>query len=85
VNEFLKLFVWAVVIGIIFAILWRKGYLMRITNYTQETREELRKCTWPTRDEMKGSIVVVLITVAILGAYVVGVDFVISQVMRVIF
>ena len=55
-------------------ILWRKGYLLQLTNYVQQTREELRKCTWPTWDELKGSTVVVSISMLILGIFVVLVD-----------
>ena len=55
----------ASVIGAIFVMLWRKGYLLQLTNYVQQTREELRKCTWPTWDELKGSTVVVMISIAL--------------------
>jgi preprotein translocase subunit SecE len=84
VNDLIKLLIWAAVIGIIFGVLWRKGYLARLSNYFLETREELRKCTWPTFPELRGSTVVVLISVAILGLYVVGVDFIISLLIRFI-
>lgn len=67
-----------------FAFLWYKGYLLRLTNYFRETREELRKCTWPTADELKGSTVVVLVTIALLGVFTVGVDYVISLLVRYI-
>ncbi|MEI6391894.1 MAG: preprotein translocase subunit SecE [Verrucomicrobiota bacterium] len=40
----------------------------------QQTREELRKCTWPTWTELKGSTVVVTISIVILGGYIVLVD-----------
>jgi preprotein translocase subunit SecE len=63
-----------VVIGTTFAILWRKGYLVQFSNYVQATREELRKCTWPTWDELKGSTVVVAISIVILGGFTVFVD-----------
>ena len=66
----------------VFAILWWSGYLVRLSNYIQETREELRKCTWPTWDELKGSTVVVMISIAILGAYTIGVDFVLALFVR---
>jgi preprotein translocase subunit SecE len=36
----------------------------------------LRKCTWPTWDELKGSTVVVGISIVLLGAFTVMVDFV---------
>ena len=74
VNDLVKIGIWGAVIGIIFVILWRKGYLLRLTNYVQQTREELRKCTWPTWDELKGSTVVVSISMLILGIFVVLVD-----------
>ena len=73
-----------VVVGVIFGVMWRKGYLMRIRNYVAETKEELRKCTWPTRQELKGSTVVVVVTIVLLGAYTVGVDWILSMVMRLI-
>ena len=83
-NWYLKLGIWVGVIGAVFAFLWRKGYLLRITTYIAETREELRKCTWPSLEELKGSTVVVMITLALLGAFTVGVDFVVSQLIRLI-
>jgi len=84
VNEYLKLSIWAAVIGALFLFLWRKGYLLRMSNYVVETREELKKCTWPSVDELKGSTVVVMITLALLGAYTVGIDFIVSQLIRLI-
>jgi preprotein translocase subunit SecE len=84
VDKNYTLIVWVVAIGAIFGFLWYKGYLLKITNYVNETREELRKCTWPSRDELKGSTVVVVVTIALLGAFTIGVDFVLSMVMRLI-
>jgi len=49
-----------------------------------ETREELRKCTWPTYDELKGSTVVVMVAIALIGAFTVGIDFVISKLIGLI-
>ena len=65
---------WVLVIGGLFAWMWRGGYLARLTSYVQQTREELRKCTWPTWDELKGSTVVVTISIIILGGFTVVVD-----------
>ena len=75
-NEYLPLVITAAVVATVFAFLWRKGYLLRVSNYVLETREELRKCTWPTWDELKGSTVVVMISILLLGAFTVGVDYV---------
>ena len=74
VNDLIKIGIWGAVVGIIFVVLWRKGYLLQLTNYVQQTREELRKCTWPTWDELKGSTVVVTISILLLGGFVVLID-----------
>jgi preprotein translocase subunit SecE len=66
--------VWAAVIGGAFAWLWRAGHLARFATYVRLTREELRKCTWPSWEELKGSTVVVAISIVILGGFTVGVD-----------
>jgi len=79
VKNYTQLIIWAVVIGGAFAFLWRKGYLLRISAYIGETREELRKCTWPSVEELKESTVVVIITIALLGLFTVAVDFLVSR------
>ena len=70
----ITLLIWAVIIGAAFVFCWQKGYLRQLTDYVQATREELRKCTWPTWDELKGSTVVVTISILLLGGFVVLVD-----------
>ena len=82
--DLVKLLVWVVVVLVLFGVAWRKGYLMRLSNYVLETREELRKCTWPSVDELKGSTVVILLTIVLLGGFIVGIDFVISMLIRLI-
>jgi len=68
----------------VFVWLWRKGHFLRLTKYVQETREELHKCTWPSREELKGSTVVVLVATLLLGGYTVGVDTVLWLVFQLI-
>jgi preprotein translocase SecE subunit len=84
VKEFRSLFIWVGIIGVIFTILWRKGYLLRFADYVMETREELRKCSWPNVDELKGSTVVVMVTIALLGGFTVALDYVISKLLAFI-
>ena len=60
--------------GVVFGFLWWKGYLLQISTYVQQTREELRKCTWPTWAELKGSTVVVAISILLLGGFTVLAD-----------
>jgi len=73
-NDTIWIVIWAAIIGGVFAWLWRAGHLMRLTAYVQQTREELRKCTWPSWEELKGSTVVVFISIVILGGFTVLVD-----------
>jgi len=83
-NNLLSILIWVLVIGALFGLAWWKGYLVRISNYVALTREELRKCTWPTWDELKGSTVVVSITIALLGGFCYVVDIVFAYLVRLI-
>ena len=74
INFYIQLLIWVVVVGVIFGVLWRTGQLLRLANYIQETKEELKKCTWPSRDELKGSTFVVLLSILALGLFTVCVD-----------
>ncbi len=81
-NDYVKLGIWVVVVGGLFAYAWRKGYLARLSNYVIETREELKKCTWPSTNELKGSTVVVFVATALMSIFTVGVDFVVRTAIR---
>ncbi|MGZ8898596.1 MAG: preprotein translocase subunit SecE [Limisphaerales bacterium] len=83
-GSYLGLIIWGAIIIGVFAFLWSKGYLVKMRNYVAETQEELRKCSWPTREELKGSTVVVMVTIALLGLFTVGVDWVLASLMRLI-
>jgi len=74
-SDTVWMIIWIAVVGGAFAWLWWAGHLARFANYVRLTREELRKCTWPTWDELKGSTVVVAISILLLGGFTVGVDF----------
>ena len=75
---------WVCVIGAAFAFLWYKGHLARFANYVRLTREELRKCSWPTWTELKGSTVVIAISILLLGGFTVVVDFIFTRVLLLI-
>ena len=76
--------VWVVIVGGTFAWLWRTGRLMQFAAYVAQTREELRKCTWPSWDELKGSTVVITISIFILGGFTVAVDLVFTWLVTLI-
>lgn len=81
-NDLIIIGLWVVVIGGAFAYLWWKGHLLKVGTYVAETREELKKCTWPSREELKGSTVVVIISIALLSVLVVALDFIILKFVR---
>ena len=76
------LIIWLVVAAGIFAFLWYKGYLLRLTAYVRATREEMKKCNWPDRQELRQSTVVVMISVALLGLFTAVADFGITAVVN---
>jgi preprotein translocase subunit SecE len=78
------LIITVLVVLAIFGVLWYQGYLLKIRNYVAETQEELKKCTWPSWDELKGSTVLVMVTMALLGLFTIVVDFGLSLVNRAI-
>jgi len=81
-NDYTKIGIWMGALAVLFGILWATGNLVRLRNYVLETREELRKCTWPTTDELKGSTLVVAISILLLGAFTMVIDFVLVHVVR---
>jgi len=75
-----SLLIWSVIIGAAFLFAWRSGWLTRITQYVSQTREELRKCTWPGWEELWGSTIVVMVSTALLGVFTVVVEVVVAWV-----
>lgn len=73
--------IWVVVVGAVFAFLWWQGQLQRLATYVGQTREELRKCTWPTWDELKGSTAVVTVAIILLSSF----NFVVDQILFYLF
>jgi preprotein translocase SecE subunit len=81
VNDYIKYgLIGAAVVVLI--LMWRRGLLKQLGDYVVETREELRKCSWPSVDELRGSTVVVLISIALLGAFTIGIDLVLTLLFR---
>jgi len=74
VNKLTTILIWVAVLGAVFGVLWWQGQLKRLAAYVAETREELKKCTWPSWDELKGSTVVVSASILLLGIFTVLVD-----------
>jgi preprotein translocase subunit SecE len=79
-GNWIKILIWAAVVGAVFAYMWRQGQLKQVAAYVLETREELKKCSWPTWSELKGSTVVIAITIILLGGFTVVVDLVFNYI-----
>jgi preprotein translocase subunit SecE len=73
-----------VVVAAIFGILWWKGQIQRLAAYWRLTTEELRKCTWPTWDELKGSTVVIIVAIFAMGFFTFVVDRILFAVFKLI-
>ena len=52
----------------------------RVTKFLSEVKSELKKVTWPSRDEVKGSTMVVIVLTFLLAFYVGVVDFLLSKI-----
>lgn len=78
------MYIWIGMVALAFVYFWRKGHLMRLRAYCEETWEELKKCAWPTWAELKGSTMVVMVSMALLGSFTVAVDFVFGLLMRLV-
>ena len=55
-------------------------WLQRVTTFLREIREEMQHVSWPTREELVGSAMVVFVGVAIMAAYISACDFLLSKV-----
>jgi preprotein translocase subunit SecE len=62
----------------------KTGLAKRISRYLREVRQETKKVTWPSREELISSTIVVLMTVAFFILLIGGLDFVFAQLVRVV-
>jgi preprotein translocase subunit SecE len=58
--------------------------MKRFQNYIKDVITELKKVTWPTRDELKGSTVTVVIFSLIATVFVFVVDFALGRLVQLV-
>lgn len=58
--------------------------MKRFQNYIKDVIAELRKVTWPTREELKGSTITVIIFSALSTVFVFLVDFCLGRLVHLI-
>lgn len=51
----------------------------KIKTYWNETVAELGKVTWPSREEVIGSTVVVVVVSTVMGFFIFGIDLLLAQ------
>tara|TARA_Y100001934_G_scaffold282473_1_gene396356 strand:+ start:1524 stop:1751 length:228 start_codon:yes stop_codon:yes gene_type:complete len=71
-----------VIAAIVLIVAWRKGGLLKLAKYVGETNVELKKCNWPSTDELKSSTVLVMVSVIFIGFLTFGIDWLFAQVVQ---
>ncbi len=56
----------------------------KIRTFFENTAEGMRKCTWPSRDHLIESTLLVMITLVILAGYVAGIDLVLIKLIKLL-
>ncbi len=56
----------------------------KIIAFLTDTTKEMKKVTWPTAPELRESTMIVLVVCGVIAAFVFGVDWVVSNVLKVI-
>lgn len=57
----------------------------KITQYVNDVQQELSKVSWPTREELIETTMVVMVICAICSVFVFGVDVILSKLLGLIF
>jgi preprotein translocase subunit SecE len=57
----------------------------KIINFVNDVVKEMKKVTWPTRDELKESTSIVIVVCLILAAFTYVIDMALTQILKGIF
>jgi preprotein translocase subunit SecE len=57
----------------------------RLVKFIKEVRNELRRVSWPSRDEIRGSTAIVILIVLVLAVFIGLVDRALSYLVSIIF
>jgi preprotein translocase subunit SecE len=58
----------------------KRNWVVRFVDFLRDVRGEVRKVTWPTREELKKATLVIVIFVAVLGAVIGWMDWILQQI-----
>ena len=56
----------------------------KIIFFFTDVVKEMKKVTWPRRDELQDSTIIVLVVCGVIAAFVFGVDWIVSNVLKII-
>ena len=59
--------------------------IQKISKYVSEVNQEISKVSWPSREELYGSVVVVLVLCLALSIFIFGVDHILNRLLEVVF
>jgi len=57
----------------------------KIVNFVNDVVKEMKKVTWPTKDELKESTTVVIVVCLIIAAFTYAIDMTVSQIFKGLF
>jgi preprotein translocase SecE subunit len=82
VSELITILGCGVAAAVVFGVVWQKGYIERLNVFFKETWHELKpgRCSWPTWTELRGSTVLIGVTIALLGVFVFVLDLIFNWV-----
>jgi preprotein translocase subunit SecE len=55
---------------------------MKLFEFVRESREELKKVTWPEKEEVSNFTIVVIVTLIIVSVFLAFVDFFLNQIIE---
>lgn len=56
--------------------------MQRFQQYLKEVIQELKKVTWPTWEDLKGSTMVVIFFSIVMGVYIAAIDFGLAKIVE---
>jgi preprotein translocase SecE subunit len=81
-SDTIKMVVMGALVLAVFGVLWYQGQIARFGAYVAATREELKKCTWPTLEELQGQTLLIFVAIGLLGGFTILVDLVSSRALQ---
>jgi preprotein translocase subunit SecE len=58
--------------------------MIKIRSFIEETMEEVRKCSWPNKDQLFESTLLVLFALVVVSAFVAAIDWVLFALLKLL-